>query len=160
MGELTVRAMKIDDYEIFEEFYSDLHKLHFEQRPDIFKEKVSLPPRDVFAKDLEDPKRAAFIAELDGKPVGMCMMSFHTVEDNEESPLVPHFMAHIDDIYTAAEHRRQGVATTLYKFAEKYAQDCGAEKLQLNVWSFNKNAIALYERLGMKPMFYKMEKML
>lgn len=160
MHELSIRQMTADDYDIFCKFYGDLHSIHFKERPDIFRERVALMPREIFAEDMAKPERAAFIAEIDGEAAGMCMVSVHAVADDANSPLVPHTMLHIDDIYTAEKFRRQGVATALYKTAEKFAVDCGVEKLQLNVWGFNKAAMALYEKLGMKPMFIKMEKML
>lgn len=160
MENVAIRAMRAEDYDIFADFYADLHRVHFEAMPTIFREKVILPPREIFEKDLKNKERAALLAEINGKPVGLCIMQLKRIPNDSEYPLIPHIIAHIDDIYVSPEFRRRGIASLLYNEAEIIGREMGADKLQLNVWSFNKAAIGLYRKLGLEPIFYKMEKML
>lgn len=49
-----------------------------------------------------------------------------------------------------SEYRGQGVGTQLLQAALKQAQEFGLEKVELNVYTTNTNAIALYKKLGFK----------
>lgn len=160
MKNFKIRDMECCDYEIFKEFYTELHRLHFENMPTIFREQVSMPPREVFEKDLQSPDRTAFIAEVNGQAAGMCLMSFKSIPNDTNYPLLPHSIAHIDELYTAPAFRRQGIASMMYREAERRGKEHGADKMQLQVWCFNESAMALYRKLGMNPLFCKMEKKL
>lgn len=157
MKGVTIRKMSSTDYDTFVEFYKDLHKFHFQAMPTIFREQVSLPTKEVFEKDLQSNEHAALLAEIGGEPVGMCLMSFKSIPNDSKYPLLPHSIAHIDDLYTAPKFRRQGIASLLYRQAEQLGREHDADKMQLQVWAFNENAMALYKKLGMKPLLCKME---
>lgn len=160
MESVNVRKMTFADYSTFAKFYTDLHGIHHEALPEIFKKEVSLPPPDVFNKDLNDPKHVLLLAEYKNEPAGFCIMVLKEIPPDSEYPLVPHIIVHIDDIYIAPKFRRNGIATLLYRTAERYGKKLGADKMQLQVWSFNDAATALYRKLGMQPLFCKMEQKL
>lgn len=48
--------------------------------------------------------------------------------------------AYMDDLFVCEEVRRQGIATKLFKDAEKKAVALGAKRLDLMVWDFNQPA--------------------
>ncbi len=56
--------------------------------------------------------------------------------------------AHIFWLYVAPEHRRQGLARALLAQAEQTARDRGLPAISLQVYDFNKGAIALYRGSG------------
>ncbi len=49
------------------------------------------------------------------------------------------------------KYRNLGIGTILMKELMKWAEDKGAEKLWLSVFSTNERAIALYKKLGFEP---------
>lgn len=51
----------------------------------------------------------------------------------------------------------KGIAAALMAEARKQAQHAGAVSLELCVWNFNESALRLYEKLGMKVQFLRME---
>ena len=61
--------------------------------------------------------------------------------------------AHVADLglMVAASHRSRGVGTLLMDVAERWAESVGVRKLELHVFPHNEPAIALYRRLGFKP---------
>lgn len=157
MNDILIRDMRPEDYSTFARFYTDLHRIHSEAMPDTFRLQISLPTREVFERDLKKPGREFFIAEIDGKPAGLCDIILKTIPDNPSYPLFPAKSVHIDDLYVSPEFRRQGVATALYREAERRAKALGADKITLMVWSFNEGALGLYRKLGMDVSFYQME---
>ena len=56
------------------------------------------------------------------------------------------------------EYRRRGIAKGLFEKMQFLAKQKGAVRVDLMVWEFNKEAIQLYEALGMTPQRYILEK--
>lgn len=54
----------------------------------------------------------------------------------------------ISDVYVKKEYRSQGYAKRLLQRSLKDFKELGYTDVRLNVFSFNKNAISLYEKLG------------
>ena len=66
----------------------------------------------------------------------------------------------LDNIFVLPAHRRKGVATRLFAAVESWAKEQGAIRLDLYAWDFNKNAIAMYQAMGMTPQRHVFEKKL
>ncbi|MBO9997522.1 MAG: GNAT family N-acetyltransferase [Cyanobacteria bacterium SID2] len=66
--------------------------------------------------------------------------------------------AHIFLIYVAPDHRRKGIASTLVHYAERWARKRGDGQMGLQVFAENSAAIALYEKLGYRPLSWWMIK--
>ncbi len=66
----------------------------------------------------------------------------------------------LDNIYVLPDHRRKGVATKLFTEVELWAKEKGAIRLDLFTWDFNKDAIAMYQAMGMTPQRHVFEKKL
>lgn len=77
-----------------------------------------------------------FVAEEDNKVIG-----FIQVEK-------AHRFLQLKNICVNDSYRQKHIGTELMKFAEIYAQDSNLEYIVLNVYSFNKPARVLYDRLG------------
>jgi len=56
--------------------------------------------------------------------------------------------AFIYDIVINEEHRRKGYGTQVMRAAEDEARRLGCHKIELHVFAFNKEAFALYQKLG------------
>ena len=54
----------------------------------------------------------------------------------------------IDNLVVREKFRRSGIGQSLIKKAHQWALDKGVIQVVLNVWEFNKEAIAFYEKLG------------
>ena len=53
-----------------------------------------------------------------------------------------------------------GIAKKLFLEVENWAREKGAVRLELHVWDFNRDAMALYTAMGMTPQRYVLEKKL
>lgn len=160
MSKISIRSMTPEDYGTFTAFYRDLHRLHAEAMPEIFRPEAGLPPEDVFCHDLEKEDRCMFLAEEDGTPAGMCVLIWKSIPNDPLFPLLPRQSGHIDDLYVSPAFRRKGIATLLYREAEWLARERGVSHLSLMVWSFNEDALGLYRKLGFTPAMINMEKKL
>ncbi|MGN1164420.1 MAG: GNAT family N-acetyltransferase [Candidatus Ornithospirochaeta sp.] len=56
----------------------------------------------------------------------------------------------IDEFGVREGYRRQGIARAMIEKIKKYARELGTTRIELNVWEFNKNAIAFYENVGFR----------
>ena len=54
----------------------------------------------------------------------------------------------IDEFCVDAAYRRTGVATEMIEFIRAYAKEEGFSRVELNMWEFNKAALAFYEKVG------------
>jgi ribosomal protein S18 acetylase RimI-like enzyme len=69
-------------------------------------------------------------------------------EDFGEHYAVPARAAHISDLIVRAPQRRGGLGQALVRAAERFARDCGAELLTVNVLAANDLARAFYVVCG------------
>ena len=93
----------------------------------------------------------------EGELMGICIA---TIRETKHPIMVPKKTVYIEDIYVSQQYRKQGVGISLYQSVERLAQDIGAERIDLCVWSFNEAALRFYEKAGMKPQRWLMEKIL
>lgn len=154
---IVIRDMKAEDYDSFVRFYTDLQYLHSKSMPDTFRSEVGIPPREAYENELQRPEREFFLAEVNGIVAGMCDTDLKTIPDDLSYPLLPCKIVQINDLYVSPEFRRQGVATALYREAERRGRALGADKMNLMVWGFNENALEFYRHVGMEISFYQME---
>ena len=86
---------------------------------------------------------AAFVIEVDGEVVGAIQFA------EEDDPMYRH--AGID-IFVATEHHRRGIATdAIVTLARHLIDERGHHRLTIDPAADNLPAIAVYERLGFRP---------
>ena len=54
-------------------------------------------------------------------------------------------------------HRRKGIAKKLFSYLTLKAKENNIDSIELNVWSFNTEAIKFYESMGMNIKNIRME---
>jgi GNAT superfamily N-acetyltransferase len=146
-AEFTVRPARESDYEGLCAVMAEADTLHVRGVPDVFRRQDG-PVRSLefICSLLQDPRTGLFVAESQGRIVGMAHI------DIRESPDVPVFKpreyAVIADIVVTRRLRRQGIGRALAESCHRWAVEQGVHQVELNVWEFNKAAIAFYTRLG------------
>lgn len=102
------------------------------------------------ARALDDPGLGRyFIAEVDDEPAGQMMLT------QEWSDWRDGLFWWIQSVYVAPERRGAGVFKALYRHVEELARDSGVYGLRLYVHDVNRNAMAVYKRLGMVDAHYR-----
>ena len=152
---MEIRKLTESDYDMLSELYMELDEFHVQARPDCFihRDKDKVYPKDAFIHNLAHPD-CLQLGAFDGEQlVGFVRATlWEEVKDVKTVCL--------DNIYVLPAYRRKGVATKLFAEVELWAKEQGAIRLDLWTWDFNKNAIAMYQAMGMTPQQYVFEKKL
>ena len=119
---------------------------HAEGRPDIFRPGFPEPMRrfllDVYAAD---PTRV-IVAVRDGTVAGYALVSYI------DKPATPAVLAqracYVEEFGVAEACRRQGIGSAMLAFIRAETARRGLGRVDLNVWLFNRDAEAFYEKNG------------
>jgi GNAT superfamily N-acetyltransferase len=154
---IKIRIADEDDYEAFCQLMDQVDAIHRDVLPEMFK-KPEGPVRelDYFSDLLSNQDICLFIAEAENEPMGLVHVML------SESPAIPVFVrrkiAVVVDLVVKSSYQRMGIGTSLMEVAHEWAQERGARAVELTVFDFNKNALALYNKLGYEPLRHRMAK--
>lgn len=156
MMNITIRPAVSADLAAIKPLQEQIARLHYEGRPDLFRNEMRRLPEAEFLQRLSDPTHTILMAEdLDGRIVGY---AFAWVISHRDHPTYQDFDTfYIDDICVLDTCRRQGVGKLLFDRCREKADALGCRNLELGVWTFNESAIAFYESCGMKARTLRME---
>ena len=157
---MIIRDLTIDDFEQYNNILFEMHNLHAENRPDIYKfiDKPTEKEAWDFEKSLKADNVMMFGVEDNGNMIGICKMTIR--EASENKIIIARKRAYIDQISVSENYRRKGIGTFLYNEAVRRAAEQNADCIELMVWDFNKTAIEFYKSLGMTVQHSIMEKVL
>ena len=123
-----------------------VHQVHHEARPDLFK------------AILADDKTPVFVAERGGAVVGYAFcIHKQFVNDNNMTDIKT---LYIDDLCVDERARGGHIGTRLYEYVLDFARQQGYYNVTLNVWADNVNARKFYEKIGLRVQKIGMEKIL
>ena len=135
-----------------------VHKVHADGRPDIFKPGGIKYTDEELKELLCDPERPVFVYEEEGKVLGYVFCIF---EYQKETSSVREIKTlYIDDLCVDEAARGRGIGKALYERACEEAKETGCYRVTLHVWELNPGAGAFYEKLGMKTLMRTMEHIL
>jgi len=142
-----VRTANLKDLDQINNLRKQVNDIHVEHRPDIFKPGFCQELQDHAMEMIEAADKEILVCERDGIICGiLCAEYIH----RKESPYQKeHCFYHIEEIVVDEKYRRQGVGTELMEFAKSEAKRLGMPRVVLDVWAFNDDALAFYERVGM-----------
>lgn len=151
----TVRNAFLEDCHRILPLQEQISKLHFEGRPDLFKDEVRTYTEAMFQKWLDSPAHVLLIAEADREIAGY---AFSWVIQYRNHPTYRDFDSfYIDDICVLEKFRHNGIGRALIRRCVEEAKKLRCKNVDLGVWSFNEGAIAFYESCGMKERTKRME---
>ena len=155
---LRIRQAKLSDYEPLLSLFDQIDSLHRDNLPEIFVRPEGRPrKKDYFQELLLLPEVGFFIAEEQGQIIGFVHIIIR------DSPPIAVFVqrcfAVVDSLVVGMDYQGKGVGRKLMETAHEWALAEGAESVELNVYEFNEDAIAFYERLGYEPLSRKMRKL-
>lgn len=134
-----------------------VHKVHSDARPDIFKAGAKKYTDGELSQILTDPTRPIFVAEDNGQILGYAFC----IHQQQTSPsMTPIQTLYIDDLCVDEAARGHHVGRLLYQHVLDYARRQGCYNVTLNVWAANEKALGFYEKLGLQVQKLGMEKIL
>ena len=136
-----------------------VHGVHVNGRPDIFK-KGEKKFSDIELKEvLKDDKTPIFVAtDENDNVIGYIFCIFK--QQTNHNVLTDIKTLFIDDLCVDESTRGHNIGKKLYDFALDFAKKEGCYNLTLDAWANNAGAVRFYERLGMKVQKYVFEEIL
>ena len=154
-AEVTVRFMRDGEVERVNELRKQVNDLHVAGKPDVFKPGFCDELRDYIHVIRQDPQKAVVVAEVNGKVCGFAVLN-HIVRPENPFMYERDFLD-IDEFAVDTDSRRQGVADAMVHFIRAWAKEKGFRRLELNMWEFNRGALAFYETEGFQTFRRYME---
>ena len=151
-----IREAVAEDREKIRPLQKQIADLHRDGRPDLFKEDARYFDEDSFAWRINEPTHFVIIAECDnGDVAGYAFAWIRYIRDH--SSYLDRNELYIDDVCVLEKYQRQGIGRMLFEKLREKATDNGCLTMELGVFSFNKNAVAFYESVGMTERIKRME---
>lgn len=123
--------------------------MHYEVRPDKFTYKEDDMYFQMIRRSIELGYNIFLVAVEDDKFIGYI---YYTILEKKDK------IAYIEQFYVEEEYRNKGVGKALMNEVEKIASNNKCDKVELNCWSFNQNALDFYYHLGYKNQRVILEK--
>ena len=155
---MEIRFAKEDELERINDLRKQVNDIHVAGKPDVFKPGFGEELQEHIKDIWNDHEQEVVVADEDGVLCGFAVL--HHINKPENPYMKERDFLDIDEFCVDENHRRQGVATKLVSFIKDYAKEKGFQRLELNMWEFNKDALAFYESVGFETFRRYMEIML
>lgn len=143
---VTVRPAAFEELARVNEIRRYVNEVHVAGRPDTFRPGFCRELEQVLYRRFEAENWNVLVAVLDGQIAG-----FATVEylDRPESPYnLGRKMYHVEEFGVDPAFHRRGAATALVEYMKRDAAGRGYPRIELDMWEFNRGALAFYEHVG------------
>ncbi len=158
MNELNIRRATEADIPVVDKLLYQVHKVHSDARPDIFKQGAKKYTDEQLKKVFADELTPVFVAEKDGVVLGYAFcIHKQFIDDNNMTDIKT---LYIDDLCVDENARGAHIGTKLYEYVLDFAKTNGYYNVTLNVWADNKSAVKFYEKIGLRIQKIGMEKIL
>ena len=154
--EVSIRKAVHEDEPQILDILLQVNNIHADGRPDIFKKDGRKYTREQLGILIDDDSRPIFVAIDENGSIlgyGFCAV----IDTAENSNLKPRRELYIDDLCVDSKYRRSGVGQVIFDYICEYARKIGIYHVTLNVWACNPQAMAFYEKQGMRMLKKEME---
>ena len=145
-AEITVRFAQEGDLERVNELRMQVNALHVAGKPEVFKPGFCGELRDYIYVIMKNPAMEIVVAETEGTVCGFAVLN-HIVRPENPFMFERDYLD-VDEFCVDEAFRRRGVASAMVRFIREYAEANGFRRLELNMWEFNRGALAFYESAG------------
>ena len=143
---VTARFAREEDLPRVNELRRQVNDLHVAGRPETFKPGFCDELRDYLFTIWKDPNQKIVVAEIEGKVCGFAILNH--INKPENPFMFERDFLDIDEFGVDENSRRQGAASEMIRFIRDWAKEQGLSRLELNMWTFNRGALAFYEAAG------------
>lgn len=154
---MQIRRATLTDIDGINKLLYEVHKVHSDKRPDLFKVGSKKYTNEELAKIIVDDNRPIFVYVDNDDILGYAFCVF--IKNNSNS-LTDILTLYIDDLCVDENARGKKVGTSLYNYVLQFAKDAGCYNVTLNVWACNNSALKFYEKCGLSLQKIGMEKIL
>ena len=142
----TIRFAAFEDLERVNVLRKQVNDLHVAGKPEIFKEGFPDELQAYVYAVFGDPDKRILVYEIDGTVCAFAVL--HHVVRPETPYMRARVFLDIDEFCVDEAYRRRGIATEMIAYVRSYAKTEGIERIELNMWEFNRDALEFYEKVG------------
>lgn len=154
---MQIRRAALTDIDGINKLLYEVHKVHSDKRPDLFKVGSKKYTNEELAKIIVDDNRPIFVYVDNDDILGY---TFCVLIKNNSNSLTDILTLYIDDLCVDENAMGKKVGTSLYNYVLQFAKDAGCYNVTLNVWACNNSALKFYEKCGLSVQKIGMEKIL
>ncbi|MGG4398608.1 GNAT family N-acetyltransferase [Paenibacillus amylolyticus] len=156
-GTINIRKAEMRDYSGVSLLMDELHQMHVEARPDLYRASETRMEKKEFIELLETDKRYLYVAESSetGLILGYGSAQLSVIQDN--ALMLDRKMLYIHELVVDNKHRGQGTGKQLLQAFIELGRELQADSVELSVSTFNSGAQAFYEQMGMVVRSSRME---
>jgi ribosomal protein S18 acetylase RimI-like enzyme len=143
------------DLNIFLDINKNVQELHHLNQPTIFKphDQVTIAAEE-FEKLISKNGMSLFLVK--SKTNFCAYVLFEVIKKKESIFKFEEKKIYLQQISVKEEFQGQGVASEILSFLKDQAKENGIRKIELDYWTFNKNAELFYKKNGFSPFNQKM----
>lgn len=147
-GKIKIRFAKKSELEAINAIRRQVHKVHAEGRPDIFRKKFGKKLADHIFFYHSGKLSNIIVAKSEDAIVGFAVLEII------QKPRSPYNKARtylrVAEFGVDKSRRRQRIGRALMEFIKHYAYEKNFDTIELDVWEFNEGALQFYESLGFR----------
>ena len=154
---MEIRRAENGDISRITELLYQVHKVHSDKRPALFRRGAKKYNEDELRGIIADDERPVFAALLNGEIAGyaFCVFQRHGGGSLEDFTTL-----YIDDLCVDEKYRHEHVGSALYQYVLDFAKKSGCHNLTLNVWECNPGAMNFYKKMGLSVQKTTLEQLL
>ncbi len=143
---MPIRFAEYEDLERVNELRKQVNEIHVKGKPEIFKAGFPKELADLVRTIFEDPYKRILVCDLDGTLCAFAVLNHVTKPENPF--MYERDYLDVDEFCVDEAYRRQGIAREMIAFIADLAGNEGFDRVELNMWEFNTEALAFYESVG------------
>ena len=153
---MEIRKARVEDIERIAQLLHQVNDVHADGRPDLFIHGKRKYNDNELVDIITNEKMLIYVAEEDT----VLGYAFCIIEETKGENLHPMKSLYIDDLCVDENCRSKGIGTALYQHVVKEARQLNCQRITLNVWCLNENAMKFYNKIGLQPLKIVMEERL
>ena len=140
------RQAKLNDYLSFCTLMEQVHKKHNLGVPGFYKDIMGEFPKDDYINDIKEEN--IYVLEEDNEIIGI---SYHNIIKIKDNPAIKNQkIMYIIDICIEEKMKNRGYGTIVLSELEKIAKSKKCNRIKLDVYLFNTEAIQFYKKMNFK----------
>ena len=149
---ILIRNAKPEDYEAVESIMRQVHRMHVDWRPDIYKYNEPVLPQEMYAQALKD--ETFFVAKYNEVVAGILFIQYQRIENPN---LLTRNIIFVDSMAVDENYRGRGIGHAFFDFLKKLKLQKGCDGIELQVKALNKAAYKMYTDYGFRESSVNME---
>lgn len=145
---IQIRKAKTMDISSIKKLLYEVHQVHYNVRPDLFKAGCRKYNDDEVLAFIHSKDTPIFVAVLEDEVVGYAFCIPKQIYNHPS--MVDIRTLYIDDFCIEESVRGKQIGKRLYECVLQYAKDQGFYNVTLNVWADNVDAVNFYKKIGMQ----------